>query len=139
MNRAMTPSFGIIISVISSVLGTAAWMATTAASASDPLPPIASNDFVLGLPGATVVINVAVNDRDSNGDLDPATVTILSTPVNGQVVVTDGGRVIYTAFPGFIGEDSFTYVIGDRGGGVSNPATVTISINKSESYAQQHI
>ncbi len=79
-------------------------------------------------PAATVVIDVLANDSD--GDLDPLTVTAVSQPQNGTVTINGGGpdnTVTFTPDPGFNGRDSFQYAVSD-GNNIASVATVVIDI-----------
>lgn len=62
------------------------------------------------------------NDHDPVGDL--LAVDSVSPPANGTATI-DGTEVVYTPDPGFFGVDTFTYTVGDGGGG-SAQATVTV-------------
>lgn len=74
------------------------------------------------------VLDVLGNDTDSDGLLDPATVTVVSAPNNGSVQVQVDGSVAYTSNAGFVGADSFSYRVDDDVGSQSNTATVTIDV-----------
>jgi LysM repeat protein len=92
-------------------------------------PPLAVNDGVAGLSNAPTVISVLGNDYDSDGTLDPASVTIMSLPMRGGLTVDPfTGNITYTPVWDSSGTDSFTYVVSDNYGAVSNIATVTISV-----------
>ncbi|WP_422368596.1 Ig-like domain-containing protein [Pelagibius sp.] len=64
-----------------------------------------------------------VDGWDADGD--SVTVTVVSDPLYGIVVVNANGSFTYTPNPGFRGTDSFTYTAMDADG-VSNMATVTL-------------
>ncbi len=50
-------------------------------------------------------------------------------PVKGGTLASSGaGTWIYKPAKGFMGNDSFTYTVKDKNGGVSKPATVTIKV-----------
>lgn len=93
------------------------------------VPPVANNDSAATAVNTPVLINVVANDTDANGNLDPATVAIVSNPANGGVVNNLNGTVTYTPSPGFFGTDSFTYNVKDTRGATSNVATVTVGVN----------
>ena len=69
---------------------------------------------------------VAVLTNDSDSDNDPLTITAVSDPTNGTVVVQPG-FVLYTPDPDFNGLDSFTYTISDGQGG-TDTATVNVTV-----------
>jgi hypothetical protein len=59
-----------------------------------------------------MLINIGSNDLDV--DKDKITLPyVMTTPINGTVTVNTNGYISYTPFPGFIGSDSFQYVICD--------------------------
>lgn len=88
-------------------------------------PPVARNDVSTTAFNTPITIDVLANDSDV--EADPLTVTGLSTPTFGSVVVVSG-VVQYTPNAGFVGIDTFTYRASD---GVleSSPATVTVTVN----------
>jgi uncharacterized protein YkwD len=100
------------------------------------IPPTANNDTVSTTAGSATQINVLLNDVPVEGELDPATVTITQEPANGRAVVDVAtGRISYTPNHGFVGPDSFRYTVSDVVGGVSNEATVSISVAPIEPVA----
>lgn len=93
------------------------------------LPPVANNDMALVARGGNVVIDVLANDSDADGVLNPATVTITTPPVSGNVsidLVT--GEVTYAHDAGQATLDSFEYTVRDEVGAITKIATVTITI-----------
>ncbi len=94
------------------------------------LPPVANNDTESVGEGASKVIDLAANDADANGDLDLASVVIVSPPASAAVpiVVNANGTVFYTHDGSETGSDSFTYTIDDLNGTTSTAATVDITI-----------
>lgn len=95
-------------------------------------PPIAINDSVSTLTGLPVGINLIANDIDDDGFLDGASVSIVSSPLNGQVVNNGDGTVVYTPMPSFIGTDQFAYVVSDDDGAVSNIASVMVQVTDGQ-------
>jgi PKD repeat protein len=89
--------------------------------------PVAKDDSAVTDQNTPVTINVVANDKDSDGNIDPNTVTIKLGPTGGTVTVNEGGKVTYTPGPEFSGTDSFTYTVADKAGAVSNDANVTIN------------
>jgi uncharacterized repeat protein (TIGR01451 family) len=102
---------------------------TVTVPAQVPRPPVATNDSTSTNPGTPVLINVAGNDRDPDGNLDPTTVQIINPPQNGTVRIDPGtGNIIYQPNPGFSnGTDTFTYRICDTTG-LCSEATVTVTV-----------
>jgi hypothetical protein len=86
---------------------------------------VAQDDSAGTAKGAAVTVAVLANDSSPNGD--PLTVTSLTQPANGMVVLNADGTVTYTPKTGFAGSDSFTYRASD-GVSESEVATVTIQV-----------
>jgi lysophospholipase L1-like esterase len=91
-------------------------------------PPTAVNDAAVTTEGSPVIVNVISNDTDDGG-IDASSVSIVSSPANGTAVPNGNGTVTYTPDFGFTGTDTFTYRVADTQGAVSNPATVTVTVN----------
>ena len=75
--------------------------------------------------GTSVTIVVLANDTDADGD--PLTVTSLTQPANGTVILNADNTVTYTPNAKFSGGDSFTYTANDVTVD-SNTATVSITV-----------
>lgn len=91
--------------------------------------PTASNDLDVVFNGGDVTIPVLSNDSDPDGDLDPATVEIVTPPSHALNLTINpfNGEITYT-HNGLGSADSFTYTVRDAEGALSNEATVSISI-----------
>lgn len=63
----------------------------------------------------------------ADGELDVATVAIVTEPMHGTVVVNDDGTLDYTPNANFYGADSFTYDVADAGG--NRMAATSITVN----------
>ncbi|RMF86793.1 MAG: tandem-95 repeat protein, partial [Planctomycetota bacterium] len=72
-------------------------------------PPVAVDDAVTAFNNGPTRIAVLANDSDSDGTLDPDTVTIIQVPQNGLATVQSDGSVIYRPNAGYLGADGFTY------------------------------
>lgn len=94
------------------------------------LPPVASNDADTLAEGASKVIDLAANDTDVNGDLDPASIVVVSPPAHAAttIVVNADGTVYYSHDGSETGSDSFAYTISDLNGNTSSAATVDLTI-----------
>lgn len=92
-------------------------------------PPVAVNDAATTTVGGSVLVTVLANDSDSDGSIDPASVSIAANPTRGSVVVNANGTVLYTPTGTTTGSDTFQYTVRDDAGAISNSATVTITIN----------
>ncbi len=89
--------------------------------------PIAVDDSGVSN-GNPITIGVVTNDSDPEGtDL---TICDYTVPDNGTVFPIDGAFV-YTPNEGFVGNDSFTYVICDEDGGTAT-ATVNVVVTSGE-------
>ena len=69
---------------------------------------------------------ILANDTDVEDDALSA--TLVSDPINGELVLNADGSFTYTPGAEFVGEDSFTYIVND-GTADSTIATVTINVN----------
>ncbi len=90
--------------------------------------PVAVNDDADTVEGNPVTINVVSNDTDSDGTINPSTVTITGGPGNGTAVEQGDGTVLYTPNAEYSGKDTFTYTVRDDHGVLSNTATVTVTV-----------
>jgi hypothetical protein len=101
-------------------------------------PSPTSNDDAADTDGnAPVTVDVLANDTAPSGQtLQPGTVTISTAPARGTVSVDPTtGQVTYTASGFFMGTDTFRYTVKDSAGTTSNPATVTIVVNRPTANA----
>ena len=99
--------------------------------------PIANDDVVSTDQNTPVLIHVLDDnghgaDNDIDGTLVASSTTVIAGPTNGTVVNLGGDSLQYTPNTNFAGSDSFTYGVQDNQGGLSNPATVTITVNLVE-------
>jgi hypothetical protein len=89
---------------------------------------IAGDDSALTTAGIGIQIEVLPNDGAVAGEPDPASVTVMTGPVNGTAEA-GGGLVVYTPNDGFWGTDQFTYqVCLVHDGGICDTATVTVDV-----------
>ncbi len=91
--------------------------------------PVAEPDNYFATPDATLAIDavhgVLANDSDPDNDTLSAWLDV--GPTNGILELASDGSFTYTPNPGFLGEDSFTYIVDDSRGG-SALGTVTILV-----------
>lgn len=87
--------------------------------------PTATDDTVVATGSMPLVIDVLINDSDSDGTI--ITVESVTQGQNGSVVINADGTVTYQANMGFVGSDSFTYTIADEDGAQSS-ATVNVTV-----------
>ena len=90
----------------------------------DP-PPVAANDVASTQPGVPVTIDVTANDHATNATIVPASLKIVTQPLDGTVQLV-GGKVVYTPAAGYVGGDSFQYTVDDSNGNVSNVGTAAV-------------
>jgi hypothetical protein len=93
--------------------------------------PAAKNDSATTSQDKPVDIDVAANDTDADGNLDPTSANTAcdgcSTPSHGTLTNNGDGTFTYEANPGFTGADSFVYEICDDGA-LCDTATVTVNV-----------
>ncbi|MCH8040993.1 MAG: tandem-95 repeat protein [Nitrospinae bacterium] len=91
--------------------------------------PVAGDDTYSGDEGVALTVGApGVLGNDSDPENDPFTAVLSSGPASGTLTLPSDGSFTYTPNPGFSGTDSFAYQA-DDGQGLSNVATVTLSIN----------
>ena len=74
-----------------------------------------------------VTVPVTANDSDSDGNIDPASVTEITPPSNGSISIDPAtGDITYTPDPGYNGVDTFEYEVCDDG--TPLPATCDIAL-----------
>lgn len=76
---------------------------------------------------ADVTTNLTVLANDANPDFDPLTITILTAPSNGTTSVNPDNTIAYTPNGGYVGNDSFVYLLDDGNGG-TDTATVNLVV-----------
>jgi len=92
--------------------------------------PIANADFATTPEETPVSIPVLANDTDVDSALDPASLLVVTAPLNGQAVVQPSTGVIqYIPQGNFTGIDLFTYIVKDSEGAASAPISVTITVS----------
>uniref|UniRef100_UPI00232CEE02 T9SS type B sorting domain-containing protein n=1 Tax=Olleya namhaensis TaxID=1144750 RepID=UPI00232CEE02 len=112
--------------------------------------PVAEDDISLGnTPGGTVSVDVLGNDTDTDGSIDPTTVSLVLPSGSINIVIDADGDVVGYTLPGegewqvnpitgeltFIPESGFVssptpvgYTVDDNDGNPSNVATVSIEV-----------
>jgi VCBS repeat-containing protein len=87
-------------------------------------PPVAADDTVNTPRNTPLTINVLANDSDPDGNLLPATVTIVTPPnKGGTATVNADGTVSYTPKLNFRGTENFTYQVSDSLGATRYTST----------------
>ncbi len=96
------------------------------------VPPVAVDDYTEVDQGRTVNIDIFANDNDSDGTILPETINIVTPPRNGNVNNPGDGTVNYRHGGVGFEADSFVYTVEDEDGGLSNEATVEITVFEVE-------
>jgi VCBS repeat-containing protein len=96
-------------------------------------PPQASDDSRTIFKNQTLDIDVLANDQDIDGDR--LAVVTPGTPAHGTVEVLADGRLRYVPVAGFVGQDSFTYLMADPSGAQAQ-AEVRIEILQANTSPQ---
>jgi hypothetical protein len=96
----------------------------------DP-PPVAVPDTATVVKGTTATIGVLSNDSDPDGDLDPASLTIVTPPTSGTITVNPDHTVSYTSAAN-AGADSFIYKVCDQNGPCATAAVTVTVVNNSQ-------
>ncbi|MGR9046412.1 MAG: Ig-like domain-containing protein, partial [Gammaproteobacteria bacterium] len=109
------------------VCDTAVVTITVNAQEPDNVPPVANPDNVETPEDTPIDIDVAANDSDEDGNLDPSTTNVVTGPNHGTLVNNGDGIFTYTPDENYNGPDSFTYEICDSLGECAT-ATVTIDV-----------
>lgn len=91
------------------------------------VPPDANDDEACVGCANSVTIDVLANDLGNGSPLNTTSLTITTPPSNGVAAVS-AGQIVYTANPGFSGDDTFEYTVANGFGITSPPATVTVEV-----------
>ncbi|MFZ3004780.1 MAG: Ig-like domain-containing protein, partial [Phenylobacterium sp.] len=112
--------------------GSATGSVTVTVSPQPNVAPVAANDNISLGAGTSITMDPRLNDNDPNGDA--LTVTSVTTPDHGSVVIAaGGGSITYTPTAAYTGADSFSYTVSDGRGG-SASATISVSILSTPFY-----
>ncbi len=105
------------------------------------LAPTANDDTATTPEDTPVAVDVAANDADPDGNLDPTTITVTADPPHGVVAISPStGVATYTPDPDWHASDTFTYRICDDAGDCDTAvATVTVTpVNDPPAAADDH-
>jgi hypothetical protein len=94
----------------------------------DNSPPLAVDDAFTTDEDTEVLMDVVANDTDADG-INPASLVIVSTTINGLALNQGDGTIRYIPNANFNGSDSLTYRVADNLGILSEVATVSIAVN----------
>lgn len=93
-------------------------------------PSVLQDDRAVVTTGGTVAVNVMANDAGGEAPLDPATVQIVSAPINGHVEIVDAdGTVRYRHDGKGAVTDAFAYSVRTADGTTVGPASVQVDVN----------
>jgi subtilisin family serine protease len=92
-------------------------------------PPIANPDTYSVLHDRVLYGYPGVLNNDTDSDLDLLVAGLVQTPSNGRIEFYPQGDFYYYPNPGFVGTDTFTYIVSD--GAAIVPATVTINVTNN--------
>ncbi len=107
-------------------LSAPATVSVTVAGVNDA--PVAIEDRARTLAGDWVLIHVAANDIDLDGD--ELTVENYTQPLWGSVTQNTPAGLIYFPLPGWSGTDEFRYTVGDGHGGTDAAKVVVVVGNR---------
>jgi hypothetical protein len=93
--------------------------------------PVANHDVVITYLNEPILVSVAENDFDPDGEIDLESIEIITQPSRGEVIPQDNGLVLYVPRTDAIGIDQFSYRISDALGRPSNVAVVDIEVASS--------
>lgn len=88
--------------------------------------PVSVDDNVQLIDRSGKSFSVTGNDYDTDGDLDLDSITIVTEPQFGEVIVNAYGEITYTPGDNFDSGDSFSYTVNDDEEATSNIATVNL-------------
>ena len=88
--------------------------------------PLAVDDSATTVEDTPITLDVLANDSDVDGD--PLTVSSVTTPTHGTIVVNPDLTISYQSEANYHGSDSFMYTLDDGNGGGTDSATVQITI-----------
>jgi serine protease AprX len=114
--------------------GNTATVTVTITAAAANKAPVAVNDTYVAPvrrqdPYSPQVFRVLANDTDSDGTIDPATVTIASPPSRGGTITVNGdGTLSYVPKLRNSASETFKYKVKDNRGAFSNTATVSVDL-----------
>ncbi|GAA5116469.1 hypothetical protein GCM10023339_25180 [Alloalcanivorax gelatiniphagus] len=94
--------------------------------------PVAVDDKATTPQGTAVAVKVLANDTDADAG-DELKVSSATKPANGTTSVAGDGTVTYTPAAGYVGSDSFDYVVTD--GTDTDTGTVTVTVTKKADAA----
>jgi VCBS repeat-containing protein len=125
-SETVSDSFSYTIADVTGAISNAATVNVTVNPLNDA--PSALDDIQTVAEGNSVNIDLAANDVDVDNSLVLNSIVIVGAPVNGTLIVNANGTVDYTHDGSQTLSDSFSYIISDISGAISNVATVNITV-----------
>jgi gliding motility-associated-like protein len=94
-------------------------------------PPVANDDSYVAESDILTRMTPADNDLDVEDELDMSSLSVITGPQHGKILVLDNGSVSYVSESGFTGDDSFSYSICDKQN-LCDEALVSVSVIKNK-------
>jgi hypothetical protein len=110
--------------------------ATVSLTVGAGVPPVATNVISPALTGTSTTIDV-LSSVTGAAPLNNSSLALATLPANGVATInTSNATISYTPAAGFVGTDSFTYVVSNVNGQASNVATVNVNVGTTISSAK---
>lgn len=122
------PSFNITATVKDGLENTITTSRNITVNGCNSCPPTANKDEFSGNGGEPLEMDVLANDTDPNNDIDPSSLTVLTMPKNGDIIL-DNNRITYLPNGNFSGNDTLVYEICDNSLITPQCATAQVIIN----------
>ncbi|MFN7733663.1 MAG: tandem-95 repeat protein [Pirellula sp.] len=90
--------------------------------------PVAVPDSFVVKQGTQTSLNVALNDYDPDGSINPASVVIVTPSDVASASVQSNGQILFIPQSGFTGTTKLQYVISDNEGLASNVGDITVRV-----------
>ncbi len=94
--------------------------------------PTAFDDVISTVTNTSSTLDPTANDIDPDGD--DLTVILVGTPANGTAVINQNGTVTYTPNSGYVGSDTFYYLVTDPSG-LTSTATIRVVVQAGPNRA----
>ena len=118
-------------------------VATAFITVTNEQPNAADDEFSVwhDRPDSWSDFSVLESDSDSDGDTLTPYLDVGTTVQHGTLEFYPSGKFKYTPYPGFVGDDSFVYVVTDSkagygGAGLCDTATVTLHVENDHPVAE---
>ena len=90
--------------------------------------PVANSSTFAVLSGNDLGLDLISGVTVVGAPLDPASITLVSSPTHGTAIVDADGNISYTSAAGYLGDDTFTYAVKNVDGQMSNVGTITLQV-----------